>query len=103
MRNLKKFYPLSVSMFSNLKIVLTQLRGFTGLAKFAQKYCWEFPIMDYRYRLNRLRFVSTRFKSCGRSRDKTSFDFSDKFHAMQCCAMNAKSSIIPKLPMGMVI
>ena len=54
-------------------------------------------------RQNRLRFVYTHFKSCGQSLDKTSFDFSDKFHAMQSCAMNAKSSIMPKLPMGMVI
>ena len=54
-------------------------------------------------RQNQLRFVYTHFKSYDQSLDKTSFDFSDKFHAMQCCAMNAKSSIIPKLPMGMVI
>ena len=52
---------------------------------------------------NQLRFVYTHFKSCGQSLDKTSSDFSDIFHAMQSCAMNAKSSIIPKLPMGMVI
>ena len=54
-------------------------------------------------RQNRLRFVYTHFKSCDESLDKTSFDFSNKFHATQSCAMNAKSSIIPKLPMGMVI
>ena len=54
-------------------------------------------------RQNQLRFVYTHFKSCDQSLDKTSFDFSDKFHAMQSCAMNAKSSMIPNLPMGLVI
>ena len=54
-------------------------------------------------RQNRLRFIYTHFKSCDQPLDKTSFDCSDKFHAMQNCAMNAKSSIIAKLPMGMVI
>ena len=45
----------------------------------------------------------THFKSsCDQSLDKTSFDFSNIFHAVRSCAMNAKSSIIPKLPMGMV-
>ena len=54
-------------------------------------------------RQNRLRFVYTHFKSCDQSLDKISFDFSNIFHVMQRRAMNAKSSIIPKLPMGMVI
>ena len=53
-------------------------------------------------RQHRLRFVYTHFKSCDQSLDKTSLDFSNMFHVMQSCAMNAKSSIIPKLLMGMV-
>ena len=55
------------------------------------------------HRQNRLRFVYTHFKSRDQSFDKSSFDFSNIFHAMQSCAMSAKSSIIAKLPMGMVI
>ena len=54
-------------------------------------------------RQNRLRFVYTHFKSCDQSLGKTSFDFSNIFHAMQSCAINAKSSMIAELPMGMVI
>ena len=53
-------------------------------------------------RQNRLKFVYTHFKSCDQSLDKTPVDFSNIFHAIQSCAMNAKSSIIPKLPMGMI-
>ena len=53
-------------------------------------------------RQNRLRFVYTHFKSCDQSLDKTSFEFSNIFHAMQGCAMSTKSSIITKLPMGMI-
>ena len=56
----------------------------------------------WRHRQNRLRFVYTHFKSCDQSLDKTSFEFSNIFHAMQSCAMSAKSSIIPKLPVGMI-
>ena len=41
-------------------------------------------------RQNRLSFDYTHFKSSDQSLDKTSFDFSDKFHALQSCAMNAK-------------
>ena len=53
--------------------------------------------------LSWLRFVYTHFKSCDQSLDKTIFDFSNIFHAMQSCAINAKSStILKKLPMGMV-
>ena len=51
---------------------------------------------------NRVRFVYTYFKSCDQSLDKTSFDFSNIFHAMQICAMNAKSSMgmVTRLEMG---
>ena len=51
--------------------------------------------------MDSLRFVYTHFKSCDQSLDKTSFDVSNIFHAMQSCATNAISSIILKLPMGM--
>ena len=54
-------------------------------------------------RQNRIRFVHTNFRSCNQSLDKTSFDFSNILHAMQSCAMNTRISIIPKLPMGLVI
>ena len=57
----------------------------------------------YGNKQNRLRFVYTHFKSCDQPLDKTSFELSNIFRAMQNCAMIAKSSIIPKLPIGMVI
>ena len=38
--------------------------------------------IEIRNRQNRLTFVYTHFKSCGQSLDKTSFDFSNKYHAM---------------------
>ena len=44
-------------------------------------------------RPNQLRFVYTHFKSCDQSLDKTPFDFSNIYGAMQSCAMNAKSMV----------
>ena len=51
---------------------------------------------------NRLKFVYTHFKSCDQCLDKTSFDFSDIFRAMQSCTMNAKNRIILRLPNSLV-
>ena len=79
-----------------LGIVCTQANVVVAAGGKLQKICTA-------RRQNRLRFVYTHFKSCDQSFDKTYFDFSDKFHAMQNCAMNTKSSIVPKLRMGMVI
>ena len=45
-----------------------------------------------------LTFVYTQSKSCDHSLDKTSFDFSNIFRAMQSSDMSGKSSIILKLP-----
>ena len=75
--------------------------------RFRMKYFWSTTLgtfwQTFRYfytnRQNRLRFVYTHFKSCDQSLDKTSFEFSNIFHAMQSCAMNTKSSIIAKLKM----
>ena len=49
-------------------------------------------------RQNRLRFVYTHFKSCDQFCDKTSFDFSYIFRAMQSCARSATSGILLKIP-----
>ena len=48
------------------------------------------------------RFVYTHFKSGNQSLDKTPFDFSNIFCAMQSFATSAKSTIILKLPKGVV-
>ena len=53
-------------------------------------------------RQNRLRFAYIYFKSRDQFLNKTSFDFSNVFHAMQSCAMGAESSIIQKLSMCVV-
>ena len=53
-------------------------------------------------RQNRPRFVYTHFKSRDQPLDKSSFDFSNIFQAMQSCAMCAKSRSILKLPKSMV-
>ena len=53
-------------------------------------------------RQNRSRFIYTHFKSCDQSLDKTSFDFSDIFRAMQSFSMSTKSSTILKIPKSMV-
>ena len=66
-------------------------------ALFLQKVIGYVPSCN---RQNWLRFVYNDFKSCDQSLDKTSLEFSNIFHAMQSCAMNAKSSIIAKLPMA---
>ena len=47
-------------------------------------------------RQNWLRFVYTHFKLCDQFLDKSSFDFSYIIHAMQNCAISAKSTIILK-------
>ena len=39
---------------------------------------------------NQLRFVHAHFKSCDQSHEKTCFDFSNIFRALQGCAMSAK-------------
>ena len=41
-------------------------------------------------------------RQSNQSLDKAPFNFSNIFRAMQSCAMNAKSRIIPKLPKSMV-
>ena len=60
------------------------------------------PMKRSSKRQNWLGFVYTHFKLCDQSLDKTSFEFSNIVHAMQSCAMSAKSSMIPKLAMGMI-
>ena len=47
---------------------------------------------------SQLTFVDTHFKSCDPFLDKTSFDFSNIFRAMQSCARSVKGSIILRLP-----
>ena len=74
---------------------------YTGLASDKLIILLTFPLTNV-YRQNRLRFIYTHFKSCDQSLDKTSFDFSNLFRAIQSCAMNAKSSIILKFPKSMV-
>ena len=54
-------------------------------------------------RQNWLRFVYTCFKSCDQPLDKTSLYLSNLFRARQSCDMNARSSIVLKLPKSMVI
>ena len=47
-------------------------------------------------------FTPTSNDMINQSLEKTSFDFSSIFRAMQSYAMNAESRIIPKLPKCMV-
>ena len=72
--------------------------GKTFLGAIFSAIVYSFSIPCLWNRQNRLkRFVYTHFKSCDQSLDKTSFDLSSIFRAMQSYAMCAKSSIMLKL------